>query len=91
MPRSIATKKGTASKPGEEEKDEEEDNSEGKENFDDKETTMLLSDAKEQAQFELKVSSDWMKNERIPADYRDKRQEVQFKFVSEYMQSRITP
>lgn len=52
---------------------------------------MLPSGVKEQAPFEENALSEWMRNERISLDYRDKTPKLQRTFVSAYLQSRMIP
>lgn len=73
MPRSMARKKGNTLKPGKLEKDGEENHPEGEENFHDERAALLPTGSKEEVPFEEKVSSDRMRNKKIPLDSRDRK------------------
>lgn len=60
-------------KPGKQEEYEEEDHREGEEFFDDKRDAILPFGFKEQGLYEENDFSYWMKNARIPVDYREKK------------------
>lgn len=78
VPRSTATKKANTSNARNEEIVEEVHHTKGEEYVHDKQVTFSPSGTKEAAPLEEKVLSVWMKKKRTPAEYRDKKQKLQF-------------
>lgn len=91
MLKNTARKKEKISNPGNQEKDEHDDHPKGEEVFDDKQTTVLLSRVREQAPFEEESSSESMRKESTPVDYRNKKLELQLASVPVYLQACLKP
>lgn len=78
MPEITATKMANILKNGKEETDRLDDHAEDEKHFDDKEATVLSSGTKKEVLFHEHVTFEWMKNESILVDYRQKNLELQF-------------
>lgn len=91
VPRSTATKKTNTSRPQKKKKYKKEDYPKEKEQFYDRRATMLPNGVKDQALFEEKASSEWMKNKRIPLYYHYNKLEQKFTSGSAYLHACMIP
>lgn len=87
MQRSTATKKTNTSKAGNKEKDDEAAQAEGEKHFDCQQAAVLSRGTKEQSLSDESVSSESMRKDKIPMDYREKNLELQLMYVSAYCES----
>lgn len=71
VPKCAATEKANTSAPGNEQKDEEGDQPKGEREFDHEKAPELSSETKKQVSIDENVLFGWMKDERIPVDYRE--------------------
>lgn len=73
-----------------EEKDENFDRSKGEEHYDNKQDAVLPSKTKEKMILDRDVLLELMRKQ-IPVNYRNKKLQLQFLSVSEYLQAFMTP
>lgn len=74
-----SNKKVTKTKAENEEKDKEDNHLKDEEHFGDKLAALLPGGTREEAPLDKNVPSEWMRYDKIPRDYHNKKQKPQFR------------